>query len=180
MGAGRRTDTQVEARSESEANGGDKEWLPAPETDHEKRLQNRTKSRVWRCLFGRINTFNHTSTSFATVLCRVNNFVTVGAPSKTRRLAHSHRETPRLTPTPPLVPLQVASLTLVWRSSASWRRCLAYTFSTGASAARRCRSPTLCAPSATRGPAPATGPQISHGTSVYLPFNIANFVVFVV
>ena len=60
----------------------------------------------------------------------------------------------------------------MWRSSAIWRRCLAYTFSTGASArpvgaghlrcVRRVRHADQHRPAG-----------ISHGTSVYLPFNIA-------
>ena len=39
-GAGRLPPTQVEARSDSEADGGDEEWLPAPQKfmDRENRL----------------------------------------------------------------------------------------------------------------------------------------------
>ena len=50
---------------------------------------------------------------------------------------------------------------------------LVHTFSSGASAASWCRSPTRYAVCAECDMRTSTGPQISHGTSVYLPFNIA-------
>ena len=89
-----------------------------------------------------------------------------------QRLAHSRRETPRDPDRAPLVPLQMVSPKLV-----VIERELETVFCTYLLNGRFCGQSVpvtyaVCAECDTR-TSTGTGPQISHGTSVYLPFNIA-------